>query len=65
MKQPIFNDIIQGNISDIKINTHTDKTVRIFDQAFVTWECFGGGKNIRFFFFPWPGHKMMLNHVFI
>lgn len=46
MKQPIFNDIIQGNISDIKINTHTDKTVRIFDQAFFTWECFrGGGKH--------------------
>lgn len=30
MKQPIFNDIIQGNISDIKINTDRDKTVRIF-----------------------------------
>lgn len=51
MKQPIFNDIIQGNISDIKINTHTDKTVRIFDQAFVTWECFGGEKTLDFSFF--------------
>lgn len=52
MKQPIFNDIIQGNISDIKINTHTDKTVRIFDQAFVTWECFrGGGETLDFSFF--------------
>ena len=30
MKQPIFNDIIQGNISDLKMNTHTEKSVRIF-----------------------------------
>ena len=51
MKQPIFNDIIQGNISNIKINTHTDKTVRIFDQAFVTWECFWGKKTLDFSFF--------------
>ena len=30
MKHPILNDIIQGNVTDIKINTHTEKTVRIF-----------------------------------
>ena len=52
MKQPIFNDIIQGNISDIKNkHPHRENCKNILTMfLFVTWECFGG-KNLDFSFF--------------